>query len=218
MNSIDPTFKLNFKDQNILVISLAAFFIFGGLLMLISTNSEIFLFLNGFNNALLDHFFRVATYLGDGLFYAFIVIALIFIRFGYALDFAFSAGISAIFVQSGKRLFFADAKRPLAELGSELVHIVEGVDVHMARSFPSGHSTSAMLIFFFLALIIKNKSWKFAMLILAFIGGYSRIYLSQHFFKDVYAGFAIGVFSVLLIAFLRNRIGEPNWYRKKISF
>lgn len=217
MNSTNTTYHLDLKSQNVLYIMLVTFFIFGATLLFLKTNSEIFLFLNGLHNDIFDQFFKIATYLGDGLFYAFVIILLFFIRFGYALDFGLSAGLSSLFVQSGKRLFFADAKRPLAQLGSELVHIVEGVDVHMARSFPSGHSTSAMLVFFFLALIVKNKLLKVSLLILAFIGGYSRIYLSQHFFKDVYAGFAIAVLSVMVIAFLRNRFGEPQWYYKKIK-
>lgn len=218
MNTDKQSFNLDFKSQNILFISMIAFFILGALLMSLKSNKEIFLILNGDQGVFIDQFFRYATYLGDGIFYAVIFILLLFIRYGYALDFAFSAGVSTLFVQSGKRLIFADAKRPLSELGSELVHMVEGVDVHMARSFPSGHSTSAMLIFFFLALIVKNKFLKFLMLVLAFLGGYSRIYLSQHFFKDVYAGFAIATLSILIISLVRNKIGEPNWYRNKIRF
>ncbi len=217
MNTDKHTFNLDFKTQKILFISMITFFILGAFLMIIKTNREIFLYLNGDQGVFLDHFFKYATYLGDGIFYAVIFIFLFFIRFGYALDFAFSAGLSTLFVQSGKRLIFADAKRPLSELGSELVHLVKGVDVHMARSFPSGHSTSAMLIFFFLALIVKNRFLKTLMILLAFLGGYTRIYLSQHFFKDVYAGFAIAILSILIVAFIRNRIGEPDWYRKKIK-
>ena len=122
-----------------------------------------------------------------------------------------------MFVQSGKRLFFADAQRPLAALGPDLIHVIEGVELHLARSFPSGHSTSAMLMFFFLSLIFKNPFLKVFFVFLGFIGGYSRIYLSQHFFQDVYVGFAIAVFSVLTISIIRNYIGEPKWYNKKLK-
>ena len=58
---------------------------------------------------------------------------------------------------------------------------------------------SAFAIFTLVALLIKNKKGgALVLFILAIIVGLSRIYLVQHFLKDVYLGGIMGV----LIAFL----------------
>ena len=43
-------------------------------------------------------------------------------------------------------------------------------------------------------------------LLLATLGGYSRIYLSQHFLEDVLAGSVIGVASILVLIPMINKL------------
>lgn len=207
-------YELGFQQNYPVYILLTIFFIAGAIALTVYPGDQIFIYLNGLHNAILDQVFPIITYLGDAILYIGLALFLLFRSYGYLLDFSLAALVSSIFVQSGKRLFFADSLRPLGKLGEEIIHVIEGVQLHMARSFPSGHSTSAMLLFLYLAIIVKNKSLKLLFICLAFIGGFSRIYLSQHFFEDVYAGFAIGTFSVLIIAVTRNVIGKPSWYDK----
>lgn len=38
--------------------------------------------------------------------------------------------------------------------------MVDGVHLHSAHSFPSGHATGAFAVFMVLALIVKNPFWK----------------------------------------------------------
>ena len=68
MNTDKQSFNLDYKSQNILFISMIAFFILGALLMSLKSNKEIFLILNGDQGVFIDQFFRYATYLGDGNF------------------------------------------------------------------------------------------------------------------------------------------------------
>lgn len=67
--------------------------------------------------------------------------------------------------------------------------------------FPSGHSQGAFSFFCFLSLIIaaKDKRLGLVFFILAMFVGYSRIYLTAHFFEDVYAGSIFGVLFTTLI-------------------
>ncbi len=81
-------------------------------------------------------------------------------------------------------------------------------------SFPSGHATMATI--FFLALIfsfkddIQNKSLKVIFtvsLVSAFLlVGFSRVYLNVHWFSDVVAGFALGLFWLTLLVLVSKFI------------
>jgi membrane-associated phospholipid phosphatase len=105
---------------------------------------------------------------------------------------------TGLFVQLMKRLFFEDMVRPagyfqdLAQL-----HVVEGVVLLSSRSFPSGHATTAFALFLCLALLLKSRFMKLICFLLASLAAFSRVYLSQHFLIDVYAGSIIGCIGAL---------------------
>lgn len=76
-------------------------------------------------------------------------------------------------------------------------------------SFPSGHSTSAMALFGFVAVLLFTRLTGYArvlavstciLLVLAI--GLSRIVLAAHYFSDVIAGFALGGFLLSLVFLL----------------
>jgi membrane-associated phospholipid phosphatase len=75
------------------------------------------------------------------------------------------------------------------------LNLVEGIKVHSgATSFPSGHTMAGFALFAFMAFCAPNKKTTGALcFLLALIVGLSRIYLTQHFFKDVYLGAFMGV-------------------------
>jgi undecaprenyl-diphosphatase len=79
---------------------------------------------------------------------------------------------------------------------------IDGLVLESGLSFPSQHSVIA-LTFFSLAMFlfvkkIKNKVLRylfiFINLFLIMLIGWSRIYLKVHYFSDVIAGFALGLF------------------------
>lgn len=83
------------------------------------------------------------------------------------------------------------------------------------NSFPSGHTMSGFALYAFVAFVYPNK--KIAAAILFFIAlmvGLSRIYLVQHFLKDVYLGAIIGVFIGMLWYYLKVST-ERKWPIKK---
>lgn len=94
--------------------------------------------------------------------------------------------------------------------------LVDGVAMREWMSFPSGH-TSTFFVFFTMSFLLMSKKktsidlWSgiftISCLICALAGGYSRIYLSQHFLLDVCAGSVIGVLSATMIyVTLRNKL------------
>lgn len=78
---------------------------------------------------------------------------------------------------------------------------------HAKFSFPSGHATMSIIFFCLLIYLfrdgIKNKIAKhffIAVNILLFLlVGFSRIYMNVHWFSDVIAGFALGLFWLTLL-------------------
>ena len=162
------------------------------------------------------------TYLGDFGMATIIVLALLFWKFKYAVVAIVSFGATAGITQFLKKIIFYDVKRPLynEELWgiykSGEIHLVEGVQQMSDYSFPSGHTTSAFSIFCFIALLSSNKWVGFASIVLAVLIGYSRVYLCQHFYEDVFVGALIGGIGSLLIYSFFEKKKFGNWGEKSL--
>lgn len=163
---------------------------------------ELHMLFNGFHNEGLDTFFYYATLMGDGRL-LYLIPLLLFITTYRKVIYVFSAcALSGLFTQALKRIIAAPRPAGVFEL-SEL-HLVEGINVHKFFSFPSGHSTTVFAFFF--ALSVLKPKYAFVFVLLALAGGYSRVYLSQHFLEDVVAGSLIGISGALLTLLLVKRI------------
>lgn len=159
-----------------------------------------FLLMNYYHAPLLDLFFKIITFAGDGWFV--ILMALIFFYFKKrALSFMIISSylLSGVFVQLIKRFF----PEPRPSMYFQIHHIeytkfIEGVTLHNSYSFPSGHTTSVFALAACIALFYARRRWGVFFAFLAFLVGYSRVYLGQHFPEDVFAGMFLGVVSTLL--------------------
>jgi membrane-associated phospholipid phosphatase len=196
------------------VLPYALFLLFGSVMFLIFPKGELEIWLNGFHNDYLDRFFAVITNLGDGLFYVFIVLLLLFYRIKYSITGFISFILTGLGAQILKRIF--DTPRPKVFFRNDVIlHYVPYIDVYSAHSFPSGHSVSAFSLFLFLSIITKNKSLGLLFFLCALIIGISRVYLLQHFFIDIYFGSIVGVFlTILIYTFIENsyKFRNSGWY------
>ncbi|WP_207495400.1 phosphatase PAP2 family protein [Aridibaculum aurantiacum] len=73
------------------------------------------------------------------------------------------------------------------------LHLVDAVTVHTFSSFPSGHTATAFTFAFLICLITPSMALSLLCLLAAFIVGYTRIYLGQHYPLDVGAGMLVAV-------------------------
>ena len=199
---------LSFVKENVLLFSgLVAWLLIGGITLLWFDKVDIHLYINKQHSAWADVFFKYATHLGDGLFGSAVVLLLLLFRFKLAISTLIAFAGSGLFTQVLKRQIFDDHFRPskfFADIAD--LHFVEGVALHSSYSFPSGHSTASFSIFIVLALISKNKLAQVICIITAILSAFSRVYLSQHFFEDIYVGSIIGsLFAISFYLIFRNK-------------
>ncbi len=184
------------------------------IIKLLFTREQIFFTVNSWNSTWADTIEPYMTDLGEG--YTIIALSIILALFSYRkfLLLLSSYAITGFVAQVVKR--FADAPRPSLYFKDEWapVHTVKGIEILAYNSFPSGHTTSAFSAAVVLTYIATKKGWGIPALIMAMLIGYSRMYLTQHFFEDVMGGSVIGVMvTVLWLAWLDNKqfIHRPKW-------
>lgn len=153
-----------------------------------------------------NYFFYYATSLGNGFFFFGAVILFLFINFRKSILLAVSGiiclGLSPFF----KNYLFPNSPRPLEFLKDNYhLKLVDGVEVFHNNSFPSGHTLSAFALFCMLAIIMEKKWFGLICFFLAFSVGFSRVYLAQHFFVDIYFGSIIGVAVSVSVFLLLNK-------------
>ena len=179
-----------------------------GIALLIIPKAELHLALCQPHTTGLDTIVPIITNLVDWLPYL-CVILLLFYRVGWATFLASNLLLSTIIVQPIKHIVCAP--RPLTWFAENMpdvtLPLVEGVRMNHWLSFPSGHTTTFFVLFYSLSIILcaENVTGKMILSFLCFLcasfGAYTRIYLSQHFALDIFAGILIAVFSTLSLYF-----------------
>lgn len=177
------------------------------------TNS--FLLFNEYHLSWIDYFFISYTYLGDGLF-ALLLVVIFFLKgrkkFAIILLLAFSS--TGIITQVIKPI--VHSLRPETYFfPHRLPFFIDDVIHAGNNSFPSGHTVTAFAVATVLALYTVNRWYHLALLILAILVGFSRIYLSQHFFTDVLAGSLLGVTGGVLCEYWCGNLDEDKLVFRK---
>jgi membrane-associated phospholipid phosphatase len=176
-------------------------------IILVPKGDEV-LWLNHNRNESLSLFFKQITHFGEWFFIVAIALYLIYKRSPSLKYFAMGFLIQLFLSQIFKRMF--DSPRPLKFFGESKLALIENAPKLYQHSFPSGHTTTAFFLAFFMILFFRiNKKISSILLILAILVGISRIYLLAHFKEDVLFGSFLGVISAMLPIYLfeeKNRI------------
>lgn len=208
--------KAILKNNLSFLVPYFLFLLIGAVIIFVNSKAETHLAFNSFHNTFFDAINTYTTYLGDGFTAALLILMMLAVKYRYFIILAAANVLSALIAQALKHFVFDDVVRPKKFFeGIQELYFVPGIENHMFNSFPSGHTTCAFALYMSFALITQNKMYKFLFLILGLLTGYSRIYLSQHFFEDVYAGSIIGVTSSIVVYYFVQRKNHP-WMEKSI--
>jgi membrane-associated phospholipid phosphatase len=208
--------KAILKNNLSFLVPYTVYLLLGAVLIFVNSKAETHLSFNSFHNPFLDTFNTYTTYLGDGVTAALFIMMMLAVKYRFFIIAAAANIISALITQSLKHFVFEDIVRPKKFFeGLQELYIVPGIDNHMYHSFPSGHSTCAFALYFSFCLMAKKKIYKLLFFILAILTGYSRVYLSQHFFEDVYAGSIIGVSTAFFVFYFVQR-KKHDWMDRSI--
>ncbi|MFK7983704.1 MAG: phosphatase PAP2 family protein [Saprospiraceae bacterium] len=219
-----PSIWATIQSNRYLSVAFLGFIILGGVALYFLQQGDLLLYFSKNRTLFWNTFFRYGTQLGEEWTYISLLVVFLFIRFRYALLVPITGVVVTIISFLSKRFFLHP--RPFSyykTLGTlEDINVVEGVYlVKGLSSFPSGHTMSAFAIFTLIALLLKNKkSMAILLFTLAIIVGLSRIYLVQHFLKDVYLGGIMGVLIALLIFKIQQLfpINEDRMIDSKFTF
>jgi membrane-associated phospholipid phosphatase len=213
--------KLSIPNKGF-IIPAVIFFIISAVLLLMTEQGTGLRFCSENRSKFWDLFFIYGTKLGEEPVYAILTILGLFISFRFAIKIPFIGftimGLSFLL----KSIFLH--KRPTSYFGDlgllEEFNMVEGVHLLMGlTSFPSGHTMSGFGLFYLLSLHFNKKiGVGILCFILALIVGFSRIYLFEHFLKDVFFGGICGLIIAQFIDYLFSFKKEDAdfWMNKNI--
>lgn len=201
-----------------------------GLALLNIPKSDLHLLLCDHHTHARDLFFRYYTHVAEWFPYVICVALLLFGRIGDGAFASAAMALSALSTQLFKHII--NAPRPVTWFAANLpdlqLPLAEGVKMNHWYSFPSGHTTSFFALAFVVCILItrnpRNSRYPrttsvLAQLLLFFtaaLGGYSRIYLSQHFAMDVFGGTIVGIGITILCYVVFVRFKDQKWYNYRL--
>lgn len=202
-----------------------------GLALLYVPKGELHLLLCDRHTPARDIFYRYYTQVAEWFPYVLCVVLLLFSRIGDGVLATAGLALSALTTQILKHLI--NAPRPVTWFAAHMpdvqLPLVEGVQMNYWFSFPSGHTTSFFALFYALSIIctyhltakrpystLACGLLQAALWALAALGGYSRIYLSQHFAADVFAGMIVGIGITIVCYSVLHRYETKKWYNYRV--
>lgn len=220
---------IRYLKQNWLYLCLVmAVWICMACLILTFDKASLHLYLNRCHQPALDFIFRYYTLLAE--FGPWIVAAaLLFYKAGSAVYVVSAELLAGAVTQIVKNIVQAPRPKTFFNIAEnpDILPLVDGVSLHSSFSFPSGHTTTFFALATVLILVFNSRlssQWarglmQCGLLLFALLGAYSRIYLSQHFCEDVFAGSLIGftIATLLYPLFLRLQDSHPTFYNWHIT-
>lgn len=186
-----------YKTNRLFFLLCFLFFVCSGGVLLFFSKADGFFFLNTYHTGWGDAFFIFYTNLGDGFFCIAVGLLLFLFKRKYAALMVISSFLLSGLIAQVLKYFILEARPAVYLEKIKYDYFIPEVTLHNYHSFPSGHTASAFALAAILSFSVKNKSYSILFFLYAFLVGYSRIYLGQHFMDDVLVGAIVGVASAI---------------------
>ncbi len=211
----------NFFLQNkIFLILYLVFFITGAFVIYYYEKGDEIIYISSFHTPALNVFFRAISKMAEAPVFALIILVGAVTGFGKGVVLLVTYLTNGILTQFLKLQVFTNQARPLLFFQDKIsLTPVPGVDSLHDNSLPSGHTSTAFAIWFMLSIFTKNKNWSYLYFSLALLVGVSRVYLLQHFFRDIYFGSLLGVAvsTLVFLIFVKSKFYHSlSWRNKKL--
>lgn len=180
------------------LVGLSIYSIVGAILYYGLGKEEAHQFINSYHTPYLDLAFKNITHIGHGFVPIAVFHILLLVRYSWALGLGISSLFMGVIVQTLKRSVFAGYHRPAMFFKDGGLPTIDGVDLMLHHSFPSGHSATAFCVCLMIAFFIKEKWTSYFFAVLALLIAFSRVYISQHFIQDTVVGSWIGLILALV--------------------
>jgi membrane-associated phospholipid phosphatase len=208
------------QENSWLFYGFSLFLFIGAVILSQIETGDMLLFFSENRSPFLNVFFTYFTKMGEEPAYILAILLLINYAYRYAL-FLPLIGIVVTYVAFATKAFFKHPRPYLYynDLGIfDQIILVDDVELHGgANSFPSGHTMSAFALYAFIAFCLpKKKLTGLVLLLIAILVGLSRVYLVQHFFKDVYLGAVIGMLIAMALYWGQSLLSDApdKWWNK----
>ncbi|MDT0608591.1 phosphatase PAP2 family protein [Croceitalea rosinachiae] len=166
-----------------------------------------------------DVFFAKSSALGNAITVAFVIFLVLLFRLKWLAVFLLGFITQVVIVLLLKKGLFAGELRPYLFFRMngllDSVVMIEGLKMRYVNTFPSGHTATIFFLVSFFALLARNRVASWVLLCVGLTVGFSRIYLFQHWYADVYFGMLFGTFSSI-IAYLVVKKYPKQWHTKQI--
>lgn len=191
------------------------------LIFLLGVGPWVFLFdktqslvwINQHHNPVSDHLLYHLTRLPELSLIVFIIVLAFFYERKITLSVLTSLFLCGISIYLFKHVLFSDFERPSVWIKAHQIkmHLLQSIDLHSHGSFPSGHTLGAFATLGMAGMVSKNAWVQILFFILACGIAYSRVYVCQHYLRDVYVGALYGYGVCLLLFIIFNRLSSPYW-------
>ena len=215
-------FLKSIRENKVFFSGFVLYMIITIILLLITNQGDSIKFFSDRRSMIGDTFFIYSTKLGEQWPYIIGILAFLFVKFRYSIAVLLTPFIVFLLSMFLKNTFAHPRPKEFFNMSGQLadINLIESIHtIGGFGSFPSGHTMSAFAVWGIIALMCKNKTWAAALFILlAILGGVSRVYLVQHFIKDISFGAVLGVLVALFVYYLQSRFTqkENHWLNKSL--